>query len=112
MPEIGKYKMVFYALLVCPYDTCVAARDAIQITMKEDNSADYSKILFTLGTESGTNERKWKRHEIIFETETSRITVYLLKILYFSKSILYVILATAGIFTGSTNNKFSSIYSY
>ena len=69
--------MVHVALLVCPYDTCVAARDAIQITMKEDNSADYSKILFKLETESGTNERKWKRQEVLFETETSRISVNL-----------------------------------
>ena len=75
LPEAGKYKMVVYTLLVCPYVSCSNAKDAIQITMKEDNSADYSKILFKLGTESGTNERKWKRQEILFETETSRISV-------------------------------------
>ena len=75
MPEAGKYKMVVYTLLVCPYVSCSNAKDAIQITMKEDNSADYSKILFKLGTDSGTNERKWKRQDILFETETSRISV-------------------------------------
>ena len=67
--------MVVYTLLVCPYVSCSNAKDAIQITMKEDNSADYSKILFKLGTDSGTNERKWKRQDILFETETSRISV-------------------------------------
>ena len=75
MPEAGKYKMVAYTLFVCPYISCTDARDVIQISMKEDNSADYSKILFKLGTDSGTNERKWKRQDILFETETSRISV-------------------------------------
>ncbi len=71
----GRYKMVFYALFVCPYDLCVNAKDTIKISMKEDNSVSFSKLLFRLGTESGTNERKWKRQEINFETETSRISV-------------------------------------
>ena len=68
--------MVVYTLFLCPYDSCINARDVIQITMKEDNATDYSKILFRLGTESGTNERKWNRQEFTFETETSRINVF------------------------------------
>ncbi len=73
----GRYKMVVYTLFVCPYDSCVNAKDTIEISMKEDNSADFSKTLFRLGTETGTNERKWKRQEINFETETNRIIVTL-----------------------------------
>jgi hypothetical protein len=69
--------MVVYTLFVCPYDLCVNAKDKIQISMKEDNSVDFSKIIFRQGTESGTNERRWKRQEITFETKTSRISVNL-----------------------------------
>ena len=86
----GRYKMVLYTLFVCPYDLCVNAKDTIQISMKEDNSVDFSKIIFRQGTESGTNERKWKRQEINFETETSRINVNLNKSFIFIKCILFV----------------------
>jgi hypothetical protein len=72
----GRYKMIVYTLFVCPYDLCVNANDEIRISMKEDNSLDFSKTLFRLGTESGTRERKWRRQEFTFETETSRINVF------------------------------------
>ncbi len=76
LPAAGIYKMVVYTLFVCPHDLCVNANDEIKISMKEDNSLDFSKIIFRQGTESGTSERRWKRQEINFETETSRINVF------------------------------------
>lgn len=68
--------MTVYTMSHCANTQCINSDDLIQITMKEEGSMNYDKVLLKTGIETGRyRDRKWILEEIFFEAVTDEISV-------------------------------------